>query len=192
MENDKIKLYNNIIICGASGVGKDTVARYLFSVLKENKINSNLVLSNTTRPKREKEQQDKDYHFCSLEEFDSYDYFEQTEFRGWKYGTPAQNIKEKSYNIFVLNPEGIYTAIGKLDNYEIFYLYTSSTERFIRSIKRQNHFSFEILRRSITDFFDFWKFRKFCKKEKIVYHKIKNISTRHTVYLIRKILDILD
>ena len=170
----------NIIICGPSCSGKTTVARLLCQDLKE-KHSVNLVLSNTTRPMRVGECQDIDYHFCDKKEFDSYTYLEQTEFRNWKYGVPIQNIKDNDYNILILNPEGVVAAIKKLNNYMIVYLWESFFVRFKRSIKRENKITFEMIRRGITDSFDFWRFKKYCKSNHIVYRKIKNENVEDTI-----------
>ena len=173
---------NNIIICGPSASGKTTVARSFSSFLEEKKRPFNLVISNTTRPMRKNEQQNIDYHFCStVKEFDNFNYLEQTSFRGWKYGVPIENVKNNTYNILVLNPNGVVSAINKLDNYIIIYLYENFFIRFLRSIKREKKFHFEILRRGITDTFDFWKFERFCKKNNIRYFKIKNNDIAQTI-----------
>ena len=172
----------NIIICGPSAAGKDTVARFLLPILNKENKNFHLVISNTTRPMRKNEQQNIDYHFCStVKEFDNFNYLEQTSFRGWKYGVPIENVKNNTYNILVLNPNGVVSAINKLDNYIIIYLYENFFIRFLRSIKREKKFHFEILRRGITDTFDFWKFEQFCKKNNIRYFKIKNNDIAQTI-----------
>lgn len=175
----------NIIICGPSAAGKDTVARFLLPILNKENKNFHLVISNTTRPKRVNERQDIDYHFCSTHlEFDNYDYLEQTVFRGWRYGVPLQNIKKDANNILILNPDGVKIALEKLDNCMIVYLHSNFFTRLIRSIKRERRFRFEMLRRGITDSIDFKKFEKFCNKNNIVYYKIKNFNTVYTACLI--------
>ena len=180
-------MYNwkDIILCGPSAAGKDTVARAVYSAISKTGRNCNLVISNTTRPMRQGEKQDVDYHFCAnFKEFDNYDYLEQTVFRGWRYGTPINNLKENCQNILVLNPSGIYSVVKKLDNFTIFYLTENFFVRLMRSIKREKGFNLQMLRRGIADFINFRKFKRFCEKNYITCYKIKNKDVDSTVRII--------
>ena len=60
------KMYKIIALCGKSGAGKDSLMMATFSHLEEY---LNPIISHTTRPKREKEIADKNYHFVSDDQF---------------------------------------------------------------------------------------------------------------------------
>ena len=59
-------MYKIIALCGKSGVGKDSLMMAVFSHLEKY---LNPIISHTTRPRREKEIADKNYHFVSEDEF---------------------------------------------------------------------------------------------------------------------------
>lgn len=183
-------MINNIIICGPSCSGKTSVARSLFYFLQNKGYDPNLVLSNTTRPKRLGEQDDIDYHFCTEEEFNSYNYLEQTEFRKWKYGIPIQNLKKNKCNILILNPVSIEKLAFKNNQYLIIYLYEYFFFRLIRSIKREKKISIEMLRRGFVDSINFRKFENFCYKKHIKYFKLRNLNIESTVKSIEKIFKV--
>lgn len=54
-----------IALFGKSGVGKDTIQKELLKYID----NSQGIVSNTTRPKRDYEKDGVDYHFLSVEDF---------------------------------------------------------------------------------------------------------------------------
>ncbi len=54
-----------IILCGPSGSGKTTLAKHLLNKMP----NLSFSISATTRPKREGETHQKDYHFLSVDDF---------------------------------------------------------------------------------------------------------------------------
>lgn len=78
--------------------------------------NFNLVVTATTRPKRDYEIDGVDYIFMTDEEFKQAEKIEEAEFNGWHYGTPLSALSENSCNVIVLNPEG-YMSL--LDNSKI-------------------------------------------------------------------------
>ena len=79
--------YKIIALFGKSGVGKDTLQKYLIKKIP----NSQGIVSCTTRPKRDYEQDGKDYHFLTDSQFaidvSNCNMLEATSFRGWFYGT---------------------------------------------------------------------------------------------------------
>ncbi len=102
-----------LLIVGLSGSGKD----YLSKQLVKNHGFNNMV-SYTTRPMRDGEQDGVEYHFIqSNEEFDklvdSGEIFEQTEYHTkhglWKYGYGRKSIPEvgKFKNVAIVNPHGV-------------------------------------------------------------------------------------
>lgn len=98
---------NKIIVAliGKAGSGKDTVA----SVLARACPDWNVIVSCTTRPKREGEQEGINYFYLTNEEFAEKilngDMLEATYFNSWHYGTMKSSLKE-GINIGVFNPEG--------------------------------------------------------------------------------------
>ena len=77
-----------IVITGPSGVGKGTLIRGLL----ERVPGLELSVSATTRPPRPGEQDGRDYHFLSQEEFDERlaagEFLEHATYAGNRYGTP--------------------------------------------------------------------------------------------------------
>ena len=166
--NSKIQLHDDtkkvgrlLAICGPSSSGKTFMARKIMEKCANENITCHQVVSCTTRPPRPGEVNGKDYHFITQEEF--YDMVEKglmleyTEFRGWHYGTPKNEIKPGILNIGVFNPLGI-SNMTKTYHEDIFIrvveLRASFMTRMKRSISRESKFRFEFLRRAITDHFD--------------------------------------
>lgn len=92
-----------IVIVGHGGSGKD--------YLKQRFINKGFKpsVSCTTRPPRQGEENGKDYHFVTKEEFqtkvDENLFFEYQEFRGWGYGTTRKEFD--TADIFIMTPPAI-------------------------------------------------------------------------------------
>ena len=158
-----------IAITGPSCAGKDTLMRQLYWEFSQMPFLTMLpdvyyIISTTTRPPRKGEENHKDYHFISDEKFqeliDRERFLEYAEFRGWKYGTDLLNVCEKpgAINIGVFNLQGI-DNLNKQDDFIIIpiYLIVNWKERLKRSVKREGHLTFEIIRRLITDYKDFKK-----------------------------------
>ena len=91
------------VIVGKGGSGKD----YLVKTLEKAGFKANV--SFTTRPKRDGEEDGKDYNFLDRETFElaikEGDFQEYDEFNGWYYGTSA--MKFKSCDIFIKTPRGV-------------------------------------------------------------------------------------
>ena len=159
-----------IAITGPSCAGKDTLMRQLY--WEFSKEFSRLVkfphvyyiVSSTTRPPRRGEENHKDYHFLSEEKFqeliDRDCFLEWSKFKNWKYGTDKLNVCEEpgAINIGVFNLQGI-NSLNQQDEFKIIpiYLMVDWKERLRRSIKREGHLTFEMIRRLITDYRDFKK-----------------------------------
>lgn len=149
-------------ICGKSAASKDTTAARLVDEYIEMGIPVNKVVSYTTRPPREGEIDGVDYHFVDLETFIDMQYdnkfIEHTEFRGWRYGTAFNSLRDDCINICVLNPVGM-TKLQKLCPWslkcELFYLKVPFYVRLKRSIKREHTFKWEFIRRAFADWEDF-------------------------------------
>lgn len=93
-----------IVIIGPSGSGKTTLAREL------EKLGANVLVSHTTRPPREGEEDGKDYYFVTESEFDKLDFLESTVIHGNRYGLSSGSISETDPNkphVFVSDVAGI-------------------------------------------------------------------------------------
>ena len=79
-------MYKVLALFGPSGAGKDTIQKWYASHADIHEI-----VSATTRPPREYEQDTVDYYFLTEEEFTDKvldgSMLEVTSFRGWYYGT---------------------------------------------------------------------------------------------------------
>lgn len=156
-----------ITIIGPSCAGKDTLMRQLYWEFSNGELlyrfpDVYYIISSTTRPPRKGEEDHRDYHFISDEFFqekiDDNKMLEWTEFKGWKYGTDKKSV--------CLNPNainiGVFNLIGlkNLSNNSVFniipiYINVNWRERLRRSVKREGHLTFEMLRRLYADYLDF-------------------------------------
>ncbi|MCX5715022.1 MAG: guanylate kinase [Candidatus Omnitrophica bacterium] len=86
------------VIAGPSGSGKTTLAQ---EVLRSSRLKARLnkSISFTTRPKRSRERQGKDYLFITPRQFRQYNkekkIIEYTRYLGYYYGTPRQCVEKK-------------------------------------------------------------------------------------------------
>lgn len=149
-----------IAICGKSAAGKDSLRQFLWLNYCSTLMPARKMLSDTTRPKREKEVAGKDYNFITpaqfLENAENGYYLEYTEFRKWFYGTPKQQIID-GFNIGIFNPEGLKKISRYQRQYTIIpvYLDVERKVRFHRMIERENGFKIEFIRRLFVDWKDF-------------------------------------
>ena len=106
MNNDKYKI---LAIMGKAGSGKDTFCKSLLNLSIFN--NAVPIISCTTRPIREYEQDGVDYHYLTIKEFQdkilNEDMIEASVFNNWCYGTAFSNLDKNKLNIGVFNPEGV-------------------------------------------------------------------------------------
>ena len=131
------------------------------------------IISSTTRPPRRNEENHKDYHFLSEEKFqeliDRDCFLEWTEFKKWKYGTDKLNVCDApgAINIGVFNLQGVESLLNEKDFTIIpIYINLNWKERLRRSIKREGHLNFEMLRRLYVDYKDFKNCSKILDKSK--------------------------
>ena len=87
---NKVKV---IALFGKAGSGKDTILRALVKV-DPDKFNE--IVSCTTRPPREGEQEGVNYHFLTIDQFTEKvlngDMLEATEFIDWHFGTAVSSL----------------------------------------------------------------------------------------------------
>lgn len=156
-------MYKVIGIIGEAGSGKDTVLKRIISEAAVNSVSDfHTPVSCTTRPKRDYEQDGKDYHFLTNEEFANYvlsnDFLEVSEFNNWFYGTLKSELSDDQINIMVLNPEGIESMMLHNDiKLKVFYLSVPGKIRIIRQLQREKDPDIpEIYRRYMADDEDFF------------------------------------
>lgn len=149
-------MYKILALFGPSGAGKDTIQKWYASHADINEI-----ISATTRPPREYEQDTVDYYFLTDEEFTDKvldgSMLEVTSFRGWYYGTPIESLKEDKINIGVFNLDGLDILLRD-DRVQVLpvYINASNKTRILRCLNREQapdvH---EVCRRFLKDEEDF-------------------------------------
>lgn len=154
MKNQKI---NVVALVGKSGSGKD----YLYNYLYDNFDGFHKIISATTRPKRDNEQEGVNYYYLSNEEFAKQiledKFLEATVFNDWCYGTQLAALNMDKLNIGVFNPAGIETLQqDSRINLYVVQVEATDKERLIRQLNREQDPDIkEILRRYKTDEIDF-------------------------------------
>lgn len=151
-----------IMLIGPSASGKDTLAKELYKQLGEK---GHRVILDTTRPPRAKENNNIDYHFLSEEEFYNVNHLSVSEYRGWKYGIPAEEIKFSKINICVGDIQ-LLARLKNLSGIKIVPIYCNAQahERLSRSVKREKKFRFEFIRRMFVDAYTFSDIKSYLEK----------------------------
>lgn len=150
--------YKIIALIGEAGSGKDTIMQ---KVLTHRKEQLHEIVSYTSRPPREGEQDGFNYHFISAEEFmdkiDNGEMIEYSYFNNWFYGTGYKSLSTDKINIGVFNPTGIRKLIERADiDLETFWIQAMPKTRLLRQLNREeNPDVYEIVRRFKTDTHDF-------------------------------------
>lgn len=150
-----------IIVCliGKSAAGKDSIA-----LLLSRRPGWHNVVSCTTRPKRDYEQEGVHYFFLTPTEFAEKilngDMIEATCFNDWHYGTTKESLMD-GINVGVWNPEG-YACLVETVRYDPdivllpYYVKCKDKTRLLRSLNREEDPDVrEIVRRFQTDEKDF-------------------------------------
>ena len=147
--------YKMIILFGKSGAGKD----YLLRKVYESRPDVlNLIVSDTTRPRRVLFEEDGiDYNFITEEEFYKREHIEASFFNNWCYGTPVSSLSKDKINIAVMNLDGIRQLYNRDDlDIHLFYISCDDKTRVIRQITREPYPDIkEICRRFLADEEDF-------------------------------------
>ncbi|MDR1794198.1 MAG: guanylate kinase [Erysipelotrichaceae bacterium] len=127
-----------VILSGPSGVGKGTVRQWF---MDDPELNLTFSISMTTRPKREGEEEGKDYFFVDRETFEKAIedglLLEYTEFVGNYYGTPAkevEDLREQGKNVLLeIEVEGASQVMAKVpDAVSIFIVPPTMEELEVR------------------------------------------------------------
>ena len=152
-------MYKIVAIMGKAGSGKDSLMKAILHHDTEKNLNE--IISYTTRPIREGEQEGINYHYVSNEEFSQLvlenKMLEATVFNSWGYGTAINSLNENKINIGVFNPAGIESLMkDSRINLKVFYIEASDKERLIRQLSRESDPNIEeIFRRFKADEIDF-------------------------------------
>lgn len=147
------------IIMGRTCSGKSTIVKEL------KKYGFHSILTTTTRPIRNGETQDVDYHFISEKEFlkkVEQNFFTEykaynTKFGTWYYGSAREDIERAGNNdIIILTPDGYRDVIKEYPNLEhrLVYIYTNNKTIKNRLMKRGDKKE-EAERRLKQDYTDF-------------------------------------
>ena len=151
-------MFKIIALIGESGTGKDSI---MHAILTKQPGYFHEIISCTTRPMREGEQDGVNYYYLTQDEFiakvNNKEMLEATVFNNWCYGTSIDALDANKVNIGVFNPEGI-RSIMKNPNIDIkvYKIVCSDKERLIRQLNREvNPNVEEIIRRFTTDKIDF-------------------------------------
>lgn len=152
-----MKKYKVIAIAGKAGSGKDAIMRGVLNAHPS----FNEIISCTTRPIRDNEEEGVNYYYLTVEDFIekalSGKMLEYTKFNGWYYGTGINTLKEDKVNIGVFNPAGI-KALVEDERVEpiIFYVRAADKTRLLRQLNRETDPNVEeIIRRYSADNKDF-------------------------------------
>ena len=181
-----------IAIVGKAGSGKNTIVNQLVKTYPDK---FNKIISYTTRPQREKEQNGIDYHFVSKDYFFKKIYnnevMEYTSFNNWQYGTMKDSYLDNKINIGIFNPEGIDNLLIKSDiDLTVIYITCNNKIRLIRQLNRELEPNIEeIIRRYQTDKSDFnWFEEKYFSVPNRKFMAIENESRD----MIPKIVDLIN
>lgn len=130
MEREKVKNLQRrvFVVTGNTGTGKTTVTKYLNEFYEMPKV-----ITHTTRPPREGEEDGVDYYFESNDSFDRNHFLEEVSYSGYKYGSSVEGLErawEKNQLItIVLDPMGALTYLQDLPTGEVVVIYLDVTER---------------------------------------------------------------
>ena len=154
--NDK---YYILAVMGQAGAGKDSFVNAIID--GEFLPWAKPIISCTTRPIRENEQDGVNYHYLTNEEFAEQvvngEMLEATVFNEWCYGTSIKNLDKDALNIGVFNPEGVEILRSNSQiNLTVVYITATDKVRLMRQLMREAHPNCdEIVRRYSADKKDF-------------------------------------
>lgn len=142
-----------IILVGESSSGKSSIERSL----KEN-YGYRSIISYTTRPPRNYEENGVDYHFIDKSEFEklkSQGFFAETAvYNGWCYGTAKKDYIKDSLNaVVVLTPHGLRQVkknVECLSTIVSCYICVPRRDRLIKALQRGDSIE-EAYRRNLSD-----------------------------------------
>jgi len=172
---------NILALFGKSGAGKDTIQKWMTKNLEL----VNPLISYTTRPPRENEENGVDYFFVTEGCFQNLLFLEETEFKGWKYGTSLHTLDNLKVNVGVFNIAGIRSML-RLPGLNVLPIYVQAPDkvRLKRCLNREkNPNCAEICRRFLADQQDFLNIN-------FKYITYQNISENQDFFNIHKIPEV--
>lgn len=130
-----------IILTGASSVGKGKIRDLL---LEDKDLNLMFSISMTTRPPKEGEVDGRDYYFVSFKSFaeaiKNRELLEYTEFNGYYYGTPKNQIEflvEHEKNVLIeVEAQGVGPLKLNMPESIAFFVKPVSPDELIEQIKK--------------------------------------------------------
>ena len=130
-----------IVLSGPSGVGKDAV----LNKMKQSDCNLEYITTTTTRPRRDNEKNNVDYHFVTKEKFqnmiETQELLEWANVYGNWYGVPSQPIKQALDNgqdiIVKVDVQGASTIKKILPEAVFIFLMSPSMEDYISRLKQR-------------------------------------------------------
>lgn len=152
-------MYKIIALIGEAGSGKDTIMKHVLEACP----GLHEIVSCTTRPMREGEEEGVNYFYLTKEAFAEKvlngEMFEATCFNDWFYGTSKQSLREDVVNIGVFNPEGIEALLSSNEvEVTVYYVRASDKNRLLRQLSRERDPDVdEIIRRFKADREDFFE-----------------------------------
>lgn len=175
-----------IIISGPTGVGKSTVRKHLAEIMPEVEP----VIAFTTRPKRPKEINEKDYVFVSKDTFSTLvemGNFEEMEevYDNW-YGITKGSIElikiNKKIPLLVINPAGKRTVENTFSRVISFYLLPESWDTLKERLRKRGDKDKDILQKRLKRDIEDLKFR-----EEYTYRYINKESQSTAEYIAQKV-----
>ncbi|MDR0899743.1 MAG: 50S ribosome-binding GTPase [Lactobacillaceae bacterium] len=188
-----------IVITGASGAGKTTVANYL-----TDKYELPKVITHTTRRPRGSEKDGVDYYFEDQESFEKNHFIERVEFSGKKYGSSHEGLDrafEQSQNtphpgliVIVVDTVGAITYKNELGSTaDIWFITTSDFEEFKGRLVARGDKPEEIEARTQSEEFerDMVLPAELQEKASIIYNDAWDDTTKRVDELFKKLLETL-
>lgn len=164
-------MYKIVALFGEAGTGKDTFLQKILALKPE----YHGIISCTTRPKRQGEEQGINYFYYTDEQFREKIFGDQmlecVIFNNWYYGTSTESVQEDKINIGVFNPTGISELLERNDCEVLaFRLRTPDKMRLMRQLDREENPDVkEVCRRFLADYSDFGEID-------FPYYEINNIN----------------
>ncbi|WP_165075764.1 guanylate kinase [Paludisphaera rhizosphaerae] len=143
-----------VVLSGASGAGKSTIVHRLID-RAGGKVRRSV--SATTRAPREGEVPGLDYHFVTVEEFESLrgDLLESAEVHGSWYGTPASPVREALARgecvILVIDVQGGFQIRRKVPNALLVFIQAPSLEELEARLRDRGTDSEATIARRLTN-----------------------------------------
>lgn len=148
-----------VVLVGESASGKSTVEDL---IVKNNSQDFQRVISYTTRPMRDGEVADVNYHYVSEEEFADMvrngEFIEKAQYRGWNYGSNKKDYRSEKNIVVVLTPHGCrslkkwFSETKQQQGTKIIsvYFYVDRRSRLMKILERGDDIE-EAYRRNLSD-----------------------------------------